>query len=111
MKGPYNSSQRLWDSIASSNQTSALWWWEKGEKGQNGRKKPCCRYYSHSLAQATAWYVSATGAMASSYCRGLSGQFITYVSGNGVICFKCLSLAVAAASIFMQRRMGCRRNH
>lgn len=65
--------------------------------------------FSTSWGTATAWCVLATGAMASSYCRGLSGQFITYVSGKGVVCFKCLSLAVASASKFMQRRLGCKQ--
>lgn len=65
--------------------------------------------FSTSWATATAWWDLATGAMASSYRRGLPGQFITYVHGNGVIYFKCLSLAVASASIFMQRRLGCKQ--
>lgn len=77
---------------------------EGGEKDKMAAKTPLTilfTQFSTSWATATAWRVLATGAMASSYRRGLPGQFIPYVNGNGVICFKCLSLAVASASIFM----------
>lgn len=69
-KGPYNSSQRLWDGIASSNQTSALWWWEKGEKRT---KKTPLKISLTQFSTATAWRVLAAGAMASSYRRGIIG--------------------------------------
>lgn len=86
---------------------------EEGEKEKMAGKKPplpiLFTQFSTSWGTATAWGALATGAMASSYRRGLSGHVMTYVSGNGVICFKCLSLAVASASIFMQRRLGCKQ--
>lgn len=74
-KGPYNSSQRLWDGSASSNQTSALWWWEKGEKRTKWQeKKPLLKIlltqFSTSPGTATAWRVLAAGAMASSDRQG-----------------------------------------